>query len=446
MRDLGLRGQQADIGIEPRGHRVVIPGPQVSIAPHLPVRIAPHQQAELAMRLAPHNAVEHPHPRILQLARPAYVRVLIEARHQLHHHRHFLRLRRLNQRAENRRVLRRPVERLLHRHHRPIVRARADKVLHGRIIVERMVQQHIMLPQLRKQVLKRRRRLVRAPRKRRKLQPRQRRVAVQVHQPVQVHRPIGAKHLPRVELKVHPQPFHNLIVGSILNLQPHRIALAPVVQLLAYTFEHRPRLLLLQVEIAVARHPERRHRQHLVPAKHLLYFRFHQLMQKDVVRFPYRGRQANQPRQRPWNRYHTQHRRLLRPLRTARHMPLVPQQQRQAQRLVQHARKRVRGIDGHRRQQRVYLVGVEPVRMRARLFRQLLVPQHTHALLLQRRQQLVVPACVLRLHQRRHAVADARQPLLRQQPAFIRLDRLTEPVFNPLQHPRHANLDELIQV
>jgi hypothetical protein len=83
-------------------------------------------------------------------------------------------------------------------------------------------------------------------------------VVVEEHQAGEIHGAVAAKDLVLVELEVHAQPLHNLQVGAGLNLQPHRVALAAVVQLHANRLQQRSRLFLLEVEVGVARHAERR--------------------------------------------------------------------------------------------------------------------------------------------------------------------------------------------
>jgi hypothetical protein len=108
-------------------------------------------------------------------------------------------------------------------------------------------------------------------------------IAVKEHQARQIHRPLAAKHLVLFELEVHAQPLHNLRIGVAFNLQPHRVALAAVVQLHADGFQQRPRFFLFEVEVRVARHAERRRCQHLVAAIHAAKVLRDQVLQQQVV-------------------------------------------------------------------------------------------------------------------------------------------------------------------
>ena len=172
-------------------------------------------------------------------------------------------------------------------------------------------------------------------------------VAVEKHQAREIHRAFAAEDLVLVELEVHAQPLDNLRIGAGFNLQAHRVALAAVVQLHADGFEQRARFFLFEVEVGIARDAERRAR----PAP-----RSRDTCRRGAARSgpaaagsrsaPSVGGQADKARQRARHRDHAQHLR-------AGAAALGAQQQRQAERLVQHARKRMRRVDGDRRQQRI---------------------------------------------------------------------------------------------
>ena len=109
----GSCGQQAEVGIEARRVGVVIAGAEVRVAPRHAIRIAPHQQRQLAVRLQAHNAVKDLHARIFKIARPANIRGFVEARHQFDDDRDFLALRGFDQGGEHRRIGAGAIERLL---------------------------------------------------------------------------------------------------------------------------------------------------------------------------------------------------------------------------------------------------------------------------------------------------------------------------------------------
>ena len=75
----------------------------------------------------------------------------------------------------------------------------------------------------------------------------------------------------------------NLSIGPLLNFQPHRITLTPVMQLGAHRLQQRSRLLFLKVEVAVARYAKCGSRQNLIAAIHARGMPLNQIVQKDEV-------------------------------------------------------------------------------------------------------------------------------------------------------------------
>jgi hypothetical protein len=141
-------------------------------------------------------------------------------------------------------------------------------------------------------------------------------------------------------------------------------------------------------------------------------------------------------RQRPGHRDHPQHLR-------AGAAPLQPQQQRQAESLVQHARKRVRRIDGDRGQQRIDVALEVVLGKGAGLVAQFLPLQQPDALLAQLRQQLLVPAAILRGHK---TVNFGGQHGQRFGGAQAVVARLAGAVLNALHQPGLAHFHVFVQI
>ena len=153
-RDLRIRREQTQVGINSRRGRVVVSGADVRVTARHAVRIAAHQQRQLAVRLQTHQAVENLHSGIFQIARPADVRGLIEARLQLHHRRHFLARRSVHQRRDNQRMFAGAVESLLDGKNVLVFGRRLDKRNHRVVRIERMMQQDVVPAQLLEQILR----------------------------------------------------------------------------------------------------------------------------------------------------------------------------------------------------------------------------------------------------------------------------------------------------
>jgi len=106
------------------------------------------------MRLEPHQAMEHLHARIFEIARPADIRIFIEACLELYDRSDFLLFCRGNQSRHDQRMLVGTVERLLDRKHPRVLRGRLNKRHHRVVGIKGMVQQDIVAPQFLEQILR----------------------------------------------------------------------------------------------------------------------------------------------------------------------------------------------------------------------------------------------------------------------------------------------------
>ena len=112
-----VAGEQAEVGVQPRGLRVVVAGPDVHVVAHA-VALAAHDEDALGVRLQRRVAVDDVHAGLLERARPADVRPLVEARLELHEADRLLAaLGRADERRDERRVVARAVDRQLDRQH-----------------------------------------------------------------------------------------------------------------------------------------------------------------------------------------------------------------------------------------------------------------------------------------------------------------------------------------
>ena len=112
--NLRIAGQQAQVGVEAGGDGVVVAGAQVAVAAGDAVFVAAHQHGQLAVGLEADDAVKDLHTGVFHAARPADIRGLVEAGHQLDDQRGLLGGGGLNQRLEDGRVVAGAIERLLH--------------------------------------------------------------------------------------------------------------------------------------------------------------------------------------------------------------------------------------------------------------------------------------------------------------------------------------------
>ena len=73
VRDVRFAGEQAEVGVETRGGRIVIPRAEMRLTANLAIGFAPRHESQFAMRFKPNHTVENLHSGFLQVARPADV-------------------------------------------------------------------------------------------------------------------------------------------------------------------------------------------------------------------------------------------------------------------------------------------------------------------------------------------------------------------------------------
>ena len=141
---LRVLGQQAEILVDPRRLGVVVAGADVAV-PGQPARFLTHDEAELGVRLEPDDAVDDVDARVLELAGPRDVGLLVEAGLDLHQGQHLLAgLGGVDERVDDGAVPAGPVQRLLDRQHVRVGGGLLEERLHrGGEAVVGVVQQHV---------------------------------------------------------------------------------------------------------------------------------------------------------------------------------------------------------------------------------------------------------------------------------------------------------------
>ncbi len=233
--EFGARGEQADVGVEARGDRVVVAGAEMRVAANDAVGVAANDERELAVGLVAEDAVEDLHAGVFELARPADVGGLVEARHELDDDGDVLALRGLFECAEDGRVGAGAVEGLLDGDDVLVGGGGGDEVFDGAVAVEGMVQQDVFLAELGEDVGGRLGGLVEveaAAVELGELERGQLDGAVEGHEAREVDGRGGAEDLPGFELEVGAQAFGDLFGGEGVDLHADGVALAAIVQLL----------------------------------------------------------------------------------------------------------------------------------------------------------------------------------------------------------------------
>ena len=146
MGDERIGGEEGKVGVDARGHRVIVAGADMDVAREL-AGLAADDQRELGVRLQLDEAVDHLHARPLEVARPADVGLLVEARLELDERGDRLaRFGRLGELPHDRRVVRGAVERLLDGDDVGILRRLAEELHHHVEGFVGVVDDEVLLP------------------------------------------------------------------------------------------------------------------------------------------------------------------------------------------------------------------------------------------------------------------------------------------------------------
>ena len=260
LRDLRVGGEEAQVLVGARGHRVVVPRADVDVTAKA-VTLAADDERHLRVHLQIGEAVDDVHARLLERARPLDVAVLVEASLQLDEADALLAvLGALDQRRHERAVATRAVHRGLHRDHVRIGRGGLDEGLEaGRERLVRLVDEEVAAADLGEEVA----RLLDVgepggSRAGRGLVLQLR--AVEVDELVEVGEVEHAVHL--VDLLVgcaEPllQPLEHRARGRAGDLEPHDVAEAAAAQLVLDRLEQVVRLVR-DLEVGVAGDAEHR--------------------------------------------------------------------------------------------------------------------------------------------------------------------------------------------
>ena len=144
--DRRIGGEVRQVGVDARGHRMVVAGADMDIGGER-AGLAAHHDRQLGVGLELDEAVHHLGAGALEVARPADIGLLVEARLELDQRCHRLAgLGRLRQRADDRAVLGGPIERLLDRHHVGVARRLLQELHHHVEGFVGVVDDQVLLP------------------------------------------------------------------------------------------------------------------------------------------------------------------------------------------------------------------------------------------------------------------------------------------------------------
>ena len=293
-----IRGEQAKVGIQPRGAVMVVAGAQVHLAARLSVHLA-FKQGDLAVRLKARQAVHHAAARAREPLAPVEVVFLVKARMRLEEHLHLLAVfGGLGQRRHDGAVAADAVERLTDGAHRRVLRGQLHQMHHRSKAVVGMVEQPVAPVDLLKRVLPHQgghlHRLGR-----RILQPGPLDQRVEVHQhSIQIQRPRDAVAPLTLQPELPHQKREHLLAHALLGLQTHHLAPQAAGEHLAHSGHDILARALPDGEVLVANDAEHRHMLHLILGKQAVQVMLDHILHADEALLLLDLGQVKQPGQR----------------------------------------------------------------------------------------------------------------------------------------------------
>ena len=429
-------GEQAQIRINLGGGGIVIARAKVNVPPDA-IPLPAHHQRALGMDLVAHQTVNHVYAVLLQLARPFNVVRLVKARPQFHHGRHLFAIAdRIHQGANNPRIAAGAIERHFDGERIGVGGGGFQKLHHARKTLVRVMEQDVALGNRGKNIRLILQRRGHRSGKRRVAQLGRMAALIEHHQPRGVHRTADKIQILRREVQSLQQGLANLFRTVVGNFQPHRLAAPALVQLLFHGLEQVRRVFLIHVELAIAGQAESPVPEHLRAGKEIREKLPDQMAQKHIIPPAILAGQRDEPRQ---NGRTLHHRQMLGGNAVLRH--LNPNDQ--VQRLVQQLRKRMRRVNGQRRQHRMHLIEIErfqPGQVRRFQFIEFQQPDFVFG---QGRLQFLMPADILVPHHLLHATRDGGEDFRRGETVHTAGGVAA---LNLLFQPGHPHFEKFVQI
>src|SRR3989475_1065568 len=438
LADFLVRGQQPEIRVEPRGARVIVARRNMRVAPQ-PAVFAAHHERHFGVCLVPDHAVDHVRADFLELRRPVEVRFLVEAREQLHDDGDFLApLRGVDQILHQDRIGAGAIHGLLDRDHAGIVDRLLQEVDHGVERLKRVVQQDIAFPDDTEQIGTLFQLLGDTRDERRKLERGFVDQIGDLHQAHQVHGSVHAVQVVCSELKLLQEKLLELRRHVVGNFEPHGISEMALRELSGERGAKVLDLLLVEEQVAVAGDPERVR----APYRHALKERLDERLKdrsqqhEDLAPAADALRQLDHSRQGSGSLHD-------RRSRIAPESVAALELHGEIQALVEHAWKRMRGIESDRREERDHFPQEIVVQPEALFPGPLRLREEAHALLRKPRKNFLGEQAILLRDQRMGTLTDQGENLRRR-----RLSGNSYLIAEPdaLLKLGDADLEELVQV
>ena len=261
-------------------------------------------------------------------------------------------------------------------------------------------------------------------------------VAVEEHYAREVDGTVIAEDLVFIQFEVDAETLDDFRIRAGFDFETNGVSLAAVVQFDANGFEQGARLFFFEVEVGISGDAERYAGEHFVSAIHAGEVLRDQVLEEEVVEFAVLGGEADKPGKGPG---HCDYAEDLR----AGALPFAPQQQGEAERLVEDARKGVGGVDGDGGQEGIDLALEVALGIGAGVFVQFVPLKEADALFAQLGKQEIVPAAILGIDKAVDFGGESGERFVRAQ-AIVALFAIA--VFNALHEAGLADFDIFIEI
>ena len=410
---------------------MIVSRPEMGVAANS-IAFAADDKSCLRMGLEARNPVDDIHTRLAHQTRPLDIRGFVETRLQFNDNGHLLAIaRRFDELLDKRGIGARPVKRLLDGEHMRIFGCLGQKIHNGLKIIVGMVQENVASPDVKEDVRFRFERNDRVRRKALVAQIRAIDLKRQGHQPHKIERPVDAVNVLFLKVEDIQQTLDGLWRTIFLDFEPDSGAALHLAQLGLDGMKKILRLLLVDVEVAVPRHPEQVSSLDAHSVKQAFDVMQDDVAEKDVVVLLF-GK-GHDSRQDPGHLHNSDIGVQVVSLEFDDYV----------QALVEELRERVSRVDRKRGEDRVNAFRKEIGKVLPLAFGYVGIGVKAKALLFELRLKLLAPAAVLIIDHPAHALADGGKRLAGRESVGTRLEGMHLLL---LFESSHAHLEELVEI
>ena len=436
LTEVGLRGEEGEVGVKAGGAGVVVAGAEVDVAAQAVV-VAPHDEGDLAVDLVVHDAIDDVDAGFLEAARPSDVVRLVEARFQLGDGGDLLAIAHgVHERADDARVAAGAVERLFDGEDVRIGGGLLQKIHDAGETLIRVMHEHVALADDGEEIAG----AAEGGRDRgdERFVPQLRRVVALVdgHEAHGVERAVDDVEVVPVEFESLEEKVGDVSGTGGLDFEAHGGAFAAVVQLVLDRLEQVVDVSFVDVEFAVPGDAEMPEAEDFRPRKEVGEIVADEVAEVDEIAAVVLARQTDEARE---DARHLDHGEAAVGLAVARDFELHDD----VEGLVQELGKGVRRIDAERGEHGAHVGAVVLLHPGAVRGFEVLVIEEVDLIFCERGEEFVAPAAVLLLDHGAHAAADGAEGFAGGLAIHAALHDIA---LNLLLQAGHADLEKLVEV